>query len=157
MSSLTTAKEILDTMLGYLGFVVQIEEDHSRAEPSLQVITEEHEHLIGPDGERLDDIQYLVNRLLQIRDPKASRVRIDVQHFRNIQEDQLIEEAERLADRVVNSGHSAKMEPLNSYFRRIVHNHFLNHPKIQTWSPPDSARLKRITLRLKSGGEQAES
>ena len=43
-------KELLDTMLGYLGFVVQIEETLSEGgNPTLQIYTEEADRLIGRD------------------------------------------------------------------------------------------------------------
>ncbi|MDB4617351.1 hypothetical protein OAE25_01655 [Verrucomicrobiales bacterium] len=54
------AHEILDTLLGYLGFVTEIAIDRSGKEISLQVATGEPKPLIGHRGERLDDIQYLV-------------------------------------------------------------------------------------------------
>ncbi len=58
----TNAKELLDTMLGYLGFVVQIEETKSEGgSPTLQIYTEEADRLIGRDGETLDAIQFLLN------------------------------------------------------------------------------------------------
>ena len=55
-----TAKELLDTMLGYLGFVVQIEETRSEGgNLTLQIYTEESRSLIGRDGETLEAIQFL--------------------------------------------------------------------------------------------------
>ena len=36
---------------------------------------------------------------------------------------------------------------MNAYERRIVHNVFKDDAEMQSWSPPDDARLKRITLR----------
>ena len=143
------AREVLDTMLGYLGFVAEVELDSSRDENSIQVLTGEPELLIGKRGERLDDIQYLVNRIVQSQDRQAPRIRVDIDHHREIQEQNPIDEAEHLAERVVHSGEPAKMPPLNSYHRRLVHNHFTEHAKIQTWSPSDPARLKRITFSLK--------
>lgn len=149
MNHISLAKEILDTLLGYLGFVVTIEVDTSRDEPCLHIFTAEGEYLIGKDGDRIDDIQYLVNRLLQARDESAPRVRVDVNHHRSMNEDQLLEEAERIAKRVINTGQPAKLHPLNSYHRRIVHNHFADHPQVKTWSPSDDARYKQITISLK--------
>lgn len=146
------AREVLDTMLGYLGFVAEVELDSSRDETSLQVLTGEPDLLIGSRGERLDDIQYLVNRIVQSQHREAPRIRVDVDHHREIQEQNLIEEAEHLAERVVHSGEPAKMPPLNSYHRRIIHNHFTKHPHIKTWSPSDSSRLKRITFSLRESG-----
>ena len=146
MEAIDVAKEALDTMLGYLGFVATIEVEPDRPDLSLQVITEESKLLIGRHGERLEEIQLLVNRLVQAKVPNAPRVRVDIDHYRALQEDRLIEDAGHLAERVLNSGEPAKLEPMNSYHRRVIHNHFKDHPSIKTWSPRDSARLKRITL-----------
>lgn len=149
METTDTAIEILDTMFGYLGFVAMIDADTSAdtGEPSLQVLTEDSELLIGHHGERLDDIQYLVNRLVQARHPDAPRVHVDIDHYRASQEHRLIEEAEQAAERVLGGAEEeVKLEPMNSYHRRIVHNHFKGHPDLKTWSPSDSARLKRIVI-----------
>jgi predicted RNA-binding protein Jag len=64
-----TPKDLLDTMLGYLGFVVQIEETTNEGgNATLQIYTEESRRLIGRDGETLEAMQFLLNRLLQARD-----------------------------------------------------------------------------------------
>lgn len=153
METTEIAREVLDTMLGYLGFVAEVGLDTLRGETSLQVLTAEPELLIGHRGERLDDIQYLLNRIVQTQQRGAERIRVDVDHYREIQEQSLIEEAEHLAERVAHSGEPAKMPPLNSYHRRLIHNHFAQHPQIKTWSPSDSARLKRITFSPRQGGD----
>src|SRR5438105_90259 len=45
-----TPKDLLDTMLGYLGFVVQIEETTNEGgNPTLQIYTEECQRLIATD------------------------------------------------------------------------------------------------------------
>ncbi len=67
-----TPKELLDTILGYLGFVVQIEESQNEAgNLVLQIYTEESRRLIGRDGETLEALQFLLNRLLQTKDKDA--------------------------------------------------------------------------------------
>ena len=74
------AKEILDTMLGYLGFVADIHEVETDTGRQLQVFTAESEALIGPEGETLEDLQFLLNRILQAQDRNALRVQVDVGH-----------------------------------------------------------------------------
>lgn len=150
MEPIDAAHEILDTMLGYLGFVVTIQPDENHPGCGLQVLTSEPKPLIGRQGERLDDIQYLVNRLLQLRIPDAPRIWVDVDHYRTTQEFRTIEEAERLAERVAATGKPAELPPMNSYHRRLIHHHFADHPKVKTWSPTDSAKVKRITLQPRS-------
>lgn len=149
MSSLDQARQILDTLLGYLGFVVRIEEEDGPEGHTLQIHTEEPDALIGKRGAVLEDIQYLVNRILIRRDPNAPRIRVDVEYFRTMREDRMLEEIREQAERVRLSGHSIQLQPMNSYYRRLVHNLFLNDPHIKSESENGDLRFKRITLRKK--------
>jgi spoIIIJ-associated protein len=54
-----------------------------------------------------------------------------------------------LAEAVKSTGRPLQTEPLNSYDRFVVHNVFKDDPDVMTWSPPDDAKLKRITIRLR--------
>lgn len=146
MSQLT-AREILDAILGYLGFAFEIEEQERGGHCVLQVYTHDAELLIGRKGETLDELQFLVNRLLQAQNPKAERVIVDVEHHRQMRDDALVATVRKLAEAVRASGKPIQTDPLNSYDRYIVHNAFKDDPEIMTWSPQDDARLKRITLR----------
>lgn len=142
-----TPKELLDTMLGYLGFVVQIEETTNEGGSLvLQIYTEESRRLIGRDGATLDAIQFLLNRLLQAKDKDASKVVVDCEHYRSMREDRIVQRVRELADRVRITGRSLQLEPMNSYERRLIHNAFKDDPDVATWSPSDSARIKQITL-----------
>jgi spoIIIJ-associated protein len=142
-----TPKELLDTILGYLGFVVQIEETRSEGgNLTLQIYTEESQRLIGRDGETLEAIQFLLNRLIQAKDRDAEKVIVDCEMYRSMREDKIVHRVRELAERVRISGRSLQLEPMNSYERRIVHNAFKDDPDVATWSPSDSARIKQITL-----------
>src|ERR1700737_3192168 len=144
---MTTPKELLDTILGYLGFVVQIEEMQNEAgNLVLQIYTEESGRLIGRDGETLEATQFLLNRLLQTKDKDAAKVVVDCEHYRSMREDRIVQRVRELAERVRITGRSLQLEPMNSYQRRIVHNAFKDDPDVATWSPSDSARIKQITL-----------
>jgi spoIIIJ-associated protein len=116
------AKEILDTMLGYLGFVAEIHEVETETGHQLQIFTAESEALIGPEGETLEDLQFLLNRILQAQDRNAPRVQVDVAHWRAMRDDKLRQRIRQIADTVRISGRPVKLEPMNSYDRRIVHN-----------------------------------
>ena len=142
-----TPKELLDTILGYLGFVLQIEEMQNEAgNLVLQIYTEESGRIIGPDGETLKAIQFLLNRLIQAKDKNAAKVIVDCEHYRSMREDRIVQRVRELAERVRITGRSLQLEPMNSYERRIVHNAFKDDPDVATWSPSDSARIKQITL-----------
>lgn len=146
-----TPRELLDTMLGYLGFAFEIQEQEREGSLVLQILTHDADKLIGRRGQTLDDLQYLLNRLIQEQDEKAPRVIVDVEHYREMRDDALIERVRHLAQGVENTGQPIQTDPLNSYDRRLVHNAFKDDPKIMTWSPDDDSRIKRITLKLRDG------
>lgn len=142
-------KEILDTILGYLGFAVQIEEQPHEQGLVLQIYTSDADLLTGRNDETLDDIQYLLNRLLQAEDPQAPRVTVDVEHRRAMRNDRLIEKIRQIASLVKERGRPLQTEPLNAYDRYLVHQAFKDDAEILSTSPDDHARMKRITLRLR--------
>ena len=148
-------REVLDAILGYLGFAFEIEEQERGGHLVLQVFTHDSELLIGKKGQVLDDLQYLVNKLLQAKNKNFPRVIVDVEHYRQIRDDSLLAAMDKLADAVRATGRSIQTEPLNSYDRFLVHNHFKDDPQVATWSPPDDARLKRITLKKRRTSDPA--
>lgn len=150
MNPVDTAQAILDSMLGYLGFAAEVVEDPRPDGPALQVHCSDAELLIGPKGERLDDIQLLVNRLLLSKIPGAPRIRVDVEHYRDMREDQLVETVRETVERVRASGKPSQLMPLNAYERRIVHNAFEGEPGIRITSPEGHSRVKRMTVQRSS-------
>ena len=144
-----TPKDLLDTLLGYLGFAVQIEELEGEHGLVMQIYTSDADLLTVPNDETLEDLQYLLNRLLQAENPDAPRVTVDVEHRRAMRNDRLIEKMRAIAGLVKERGKPLQTEPLNAYDRWLVHQAFKDDREIQSWSPDDHARMKRITLRLR--------
>lgn len=147
MTPLAHARQILDTMLGYLGFAVQIDEDEGPEGPTLQIHTDNAALLTGKHGATLEDIQYLVNRILQRHMPQAPRIRVDVEYFRSMKEDRMVEQARELGERVRATGRPEILPPLNSYYRRLIHNLFANDPEVMSTSLDGNARFKRIQIK----------
>lgn len=149
------AAKILDTMLGHLGLAATIEPEETPDGLCLQVRSPDSRAIIGRDGDRLDDLQYLVNRVLRRQFPKAERVKVDCEHFRTIREDKMAEEIKQIAERVKATGKPHELRPLNAYYRRMVHNLLVDDPEIATHSPEGDSRLKRITISSKKSAGQS--
>lgn len=148
MSDAKQAEEVLESILEKLGFTYSIEQEEGEEGTVLQIRTEQGKYLIGRNGERLDDIQYLVNRILQKKNPEADRVRVDCEDYRVEQEQKLCESVLETAAKVKESGKPQRLKPLNAYYRRIAHNAIVDDPEIESTSPGGNDRMKRITLRL---------
>ncbi len=140
---------ILDTLLGHLGVAATVDREEGAGGPCLQIRTTEGRLLTGRDGERLDDLQYLVNRILLRQFPQAARVRVDCEHFRSMREDMMAGEVREIAERVKATGRPHQLRPLNAYYRRLVYGILSADPGIETKSPEGEQRLKRITISAK--------
>lgn len=149
MSHMEAASKILDTMLGHLGIAAEIEAMDTQDGPCLQILSSEKDLIIGKDGDRLDDIQYLLNRILSRQEKNAPRIKVDCEHYRSMREDEMTKEVREIAQRVKESGQPHQMRPLNAYYRRLVHNALVDDHQIVTSSPNSKDRLKRITISKK--------
>jgi spoIIIJ-associated protein len=141
------ARETLENMLGHLGFAFTLEEEKRGEDQVLHVRMQNPARLIGREGEVLDDLQFLLNRMLARGEEPPPRVIVDVENFRREQEAALLDEIKELVDRVRTAGETVELPPMNAYERRIIHQAFKDDPKVETVSPEGPARLKRIRVR----------
>jgi spoIIIJ-associated protein len=147
MSPLQHAENIVDTMLGYLGFHVKIQALELPEGPTLHIHTEDGQRLIGRHGSTMEDIQYLTNRILQRHVAEAPRIRVDVDYYRTMREDKTLQLARELAQRVRSTGKPEILQPMNSYYRRLIHHLFVDDPEVQSVSlDANEPRFKRIQL-----------
>ena len=77
--------------------------------------------LIGRNGQTLDAIQELARTAVGRRLDQRIRVLIDVEDYRKRQDDRLMERARALAERVADSGQEERLDPMNAYERKLVH------------------------------------
>ena len=145
-----TPKEVLDTILGHLGFVVEIEEELRDGHLILQIRTNEPQRLIGRREETLESLQFLVNRLLISQNNEAPRVVLDVEHHRSMRDESFLQRIHQLAEAVRIDGRPVETEPLNSYDRRLVHNAYRDDMELMTQSQQIEEKIKRITIRPRS-------
>ena len=146
MKAAELAGKILDAMLGHLGLVAEIQIQETADGPCLQIFSSEKDTIIGNHGDRLDDIQYLVNRILHRQMPDAVRVKVDCEHFRSMQEDQLQQEVRDLVELVKTDGKTYRMRPMNAYYRRLAYNVIAEEEGISASSLSGDDRLKRIAI-----------
>ena len=142
-----TPREVLDTTLGHLGFVVEIEEEERDGHLILQIKTTEPERLSGRRDETLESLQFLVNRILLSQNNEAPRVIVDVEHHRSMRDAAFLQRIQQLADAVKIHGRAVETEPLNSYDRRLVHNAYRDDAELMTESQKIEEKIKRITIR----------
>jgi spoIIIJ-associated protein len=148
-------RETLELMLGHLGLVFEVEESEQGGRTVLNVRTREPARIVGRDGHNLEEIQYLLNRILNRGEEGAANVIVDVEGHRRKEKLDFIGRVRQYADDVRRTGEPYRLAPMNSYDRRLVHQAFADDPDIATQSEEGSARLKSITLVLRTPGKGA--
>ncbi|MGJ8677319.1 MAG: protein jag [Akkermansiaceae bacterium] len=146
MNEIEAAEKILHTMLGKLGFEVDLETTEQEDGYCLNIVSEDSAVLIGKQGDRLEDLQYLTNRVLCKHYPDSPRVKVDCDYYRTKQEEKLIENATKMASQVFFDGKSRKLKPLNAYYRRLAYKALGEIQGIKTSSPSGEMRYKSIEI-----------
>jgi spoIIIJ-associated protein len=147
-----SARETLELMLGHLGLVFEVEESDQSGRTVLNIRTREAGRIIGRDGHALEDLQYLLNRILNRHDENAPAVIVDVEGYRQKENQDFLGRIRELAEQVRRTGRPIALSPMNSFDRRLVHQAFVDDPDIATQSEAGAARLKQITLVPKNPG-----
>jgi len=92
-------------------------------------------NLIGYHGETLEAIQYILNTIVRNRVPNYhKKVYIDVENYRRKRQDTVEGMAERIAKKVLTTKRSIKLEPMNSFERKAIHNLLTGIEHIDTHS-----------------------
>lgn len=144
-------RELLELMLGHLGFVFEIEESTQAEHLLLNIRTRDPGRLIGRDGHTLEDLQYMINRLLDHPEESSSgghpRVVIDVEGYRQKEQEDFLNTIRERAARVKRSGEPEKLAPMNAYERWSIHQAFKDDPEVRTRSVAvPGSKLKYILI-----------
>ena len=123
-------QEILDTAREFISKILDTFELENRVEMELKdnVLTinvngDENRLgiLIGKRGVTLDSIQYILNLIVNKKSSRYIRVNLDSSGYREKRKETLINLAKKMANKVTKTGRSVKLEPMNSYERKIIH------------------------------------
>lgn len=77
--------------------------------------------IIGRRGETLDSLQYLCSLVVNRTEGEYIRITLDSCGYREKRAETLRQLAEKISNKVLKSGRSTVLEPMNPYERRIIH------------------------------------
>ena len=101
--------------------------------------------LLRNDGEVLEAMEFLLQRMGRRAWPEAGAVRIECEGFRDRRDEDLVELARETARTVARTGRSEVLDELNPYERRLVHLAVRETPGVVTRSEGDGF-LKRVRV-----------
>jgi spoIIIJ-associated protein len=111
--------------------------------------------LLEHDGEALEALQHLLNKILGRDERFDTRVVVDCEGFRSQRDEEIAERAKRGAEEALLTGQPVHLEGLNPYERRVVHLALADQKGVRTFSTGEGA-VKRLTIEPVVGDVRAE-
>ena len=101
---------------------------------SAVIVTDNNAVLIGKDGSTLSAIQTVIRQAIRNHGNFGIKVNLDVAGYKAKKEKNLAYEVKKIAKEVMKTKVDAKLDPMNSYERRIVHTVLADFKNIETKS-----------------------
>ncbi|MBQ6497621.1 MAG: KH domain-containing protein [Bacilli bacterium] len=127
-------KDYLVKLLKNMGYSVNIEVKNKEEVPKYIIFSDNDALLIGKNGKNLKALSLVVSGYLNKELGRNYKFVIDVNEYKEKREHSLERLAKRIAREVGQTKVEAKLDPMNSYERRIIHNILTNNKKVYTES-----------------------
>lgn len=127
-------KEYLAKITKLMGLDVTFESKIREQQIIIKMYSDNNSILIGKDGRTLSALNLIVKQLLSNNYKIYPHIVLDVENYKEKQELNLERIAKKLAREVVKTKVDVKLDNMNSYERRIIHNTLSNNKKVSTIS-----------------------
>ena len=127
-------KKLIKTLLKDMGFDVEIEITVNNNTPTYRLYSTNDALLIGKDGKNLKALTTVVNAILTKEINSNYKFLIDVSDYKEKNDRRIERFAKKLAREVKETKVEVKMDSMNSYQRRLVHNILNNNKYVYTES-----------------------
>lgn len=127
-------KEKLVNILREMGYQAEVEIQVKQDIPTYRIYSNNDSLLIGKGGKNLEALKIVLRQIVNIETGINYKFFLDVSDYKEKNEHHLEILARRLAREVATTKIEVKMDSMNSYERRIVHNVLTNNKKVYTES-----------------------
>ena len=127
-------KEYLSELTKLMGLDVTFETKRRDSQICVKMYSDNNSILIGKDGKTLSSLMLIVKQMLSNKYGIHPHIILDVENYKENQEKRLERLAKRLAREVIQSKTDVKLDNMNSYERRIIHNVLTSNKKVKTIS-----------------------
>ena len=127
-------KEYIQNLLKNLGFTTNIEIKNKDEIPTYTIYSDNDALLIGRNGKNLKALTIVTSQHILNELGKNFKFIIDINSYKEKREKSLEYLAKKVAREVANTKIEAKLDSMNSYERRIIHNTLTNNKKVYTES-----------------------
>lgn len=104
---------------------------------SVALNSENNSVLIGSGGKTINSLQLYLNNVFSNLKKYNVKINIDIAKYKENKINEFEKEIKKIIDEVLNTKIDVKLDPMNSYKRRIVHTLVSNHQNLKTESIGD--------------------
>lgn len=130
-------KEFLKELIHNMGITCNLEIKKRENSLNITVISNNNSILIGKNGKTLEAITLIAKQTIYNEIGEYFPFVLDIGEYKAVKEQKLENLAKRTAKEVSTSKIPAKLDPMNSYERRIIHTALANNKKVMTESEGD--------------------
>ena len=127
-------KELLKEITGFMGLKINLEVKKRDENVNFSIYSDNNSILIGKNARTLDAITTIVKQAVYKELGTYYNFVLDVSEYKQKQQFFIEKAAKKTANEVARTKIEAKLEPMNSYERRLVHNALTNFKGIYTES-----------------------
>lgn len=127
-------KEYTYSLLKDLGYNANIEIRKNREVPTYIIYSDNDSLLIGKNGKNLQALTKIISQVIIKETGQSFKFMLDVNDYKEKNEKKLEKLARSIAREVKLSKVEAKLDSMNSYERRIIHNALTNNKYVYTES-----------------------
>ena len=156
MDKIETVKTETEGLLSKLIETYTLEVTEDAGAYQIVIKTEEAPTIIGRHGETIRAIQKIIEVILYKKLQESVRVLINVNDYREKQQERLEYMASQYADKVAESHQPENVFHLSSYERRIIHQYVTtNYPDLASYSVGEG-RDRKLVIDLKENAPKSE-
>ena len=127
-------KNYIVNILKLSGFTVIEEVKNKETIPTLTIYSDNDSLIIGRNGKNLQALSIITNQYIQKLIGKSYKFILDVNSYKEKRDEHLENLARKIAREVAKTKIEVKMDSMNSYERRVIHNALTNNKKVYTES-----------------------
>ena len=127
-------KECVNTIMNLMTIQSNLEVRIRDNNIEMKIFSDKNSILIGKDGRNLESLQNILRQILLTNVDSDYRLNLDIENYRDKKVSNLERTAKRIAREVSRTKVEAKLDRMNSYERRIIHNALSNNKYVYTES-----------------------
>lgn len=139
------AKNFTSGLIRLMGFEAEVNAFQKEGDICVEVKADREGRLIGKNGNTLDCLELLINRMVNKRLKHSMHITLDINRYRKRREEYLKKMASQWGENVKKKNKEMIVGPFNTFERRIIHTFLKGEDQLRTESI-GSGDMKKIKI-----------